>query len=390
MQRIFVGALLFFALSIPITHATSLAFPDVYGDDDYAEAVSYVFDQHIIKGYADGLFRPGRTLNRAEFAKMLVLTLGKTKEVEACTNKAKNIFSDVTLSDWFAPYVCAASSLQFIEGNPDNTFNPSGKLNVAEAATMLARAFNLSLKYEKNPIWFAPAIHALSDASALPMSLETPYSLVTRAQAADMLWRLKTNQRDKISWKSTDFLASKCDFENSEPSDGIDMEEVRRTWIAWTNETRALESIPRIHENHALNWTATQWSRLSRESGAMSHKRDGQEAYYDYALITDWFKKRDVEFALVNRSTYSESIGWGYYKCSSSDCTADFLKALRSTYDMYLREKNQASRPHYGSIVRPEFTQIGVGIAVDQATKKFYVTTHYATSITSSPSPVCM
>lgn len=55
--------------------AVSKIFPDVPSDAWYAWAVRDLSDVGIIKGYADGTFRPSEKVNRAEMAVMLAQTI---------------------------------------------------------------------------------------------------------------------------------------------------------------------------------------------------------------------------------------------------------------------------------------------------------------------------
>jgi hypothetical protein len=170
---------------------------------------------------------------------------------------------------------------------------------------------------------------------------------------------------------------------------GVDLKEVRRVWLSWTNAERTIGGLKPFTANPQLDRSAVTWSRFSRDRGEMSHKRDGQTAYYDYAIITKWFQNLGLTFRNTNRMTYSESIGYGPYNCSQEVCTQKLISSLRSTFDFYLKEKNRKSRPHYGAIVNTEFKIQGMGIAIDPDAKRYYVTIHYATAITSKAIPIC-
>jgi hypothetical protein len=192
---------------------------------------------------------------------------------------------------------------------------------------------------------------------------------------------------------SVTFAASpriaRCVPSQDEVIAGVDLKEVRRVWLSWTNAERKIGGLKPFTANQQLDHSAVTWSKFSRDKGEMSHKRDRQTAYYDYAIITKWFANLGLTFQNRNRMTYSESIGYGPYNCSQEVCTQKLISSLRSTFDFYLKEKNQKSRPHYGAIVNPEFKIQGMGIAIDPKAQRYYVTTHYATAITSKPSPIC-
>ncbi len=66
-----------------------------------AAAIQTLVSKGIATGYPDGTFQPDATLTRAQFLKLLVLTLGLKPSASATP------FADVAPSDWFAPYVAA-------------------------------------------------------------------------------------------------------------------------------------------------------------------------------------------------------------------------------------------------------------------------------------------
>jgi|GEM_PF-1840314 len=101
----------------------------------------------IIHGNPDGTLKPKKTINRAEVAKVLVLTFG-FKEPENCTNT----FSDVPNEDWYHDYVKIIHCNGIVQGtsNEDGTltgkFEPSRHTNRAEAVKMIFKSIELYLK----------------------------------------------------------------------------------------------------------------------------------------------------------------------------------------------------------------------------------------------------
>ena len=98
-----------------------------------------------------------------------------------------------------------------------------------------------------------------------------------------------------------------------------------------------------------------------------------------------WFESLGLEFKNIGGITYTENIGWGPYSCSEEDCTEELEDALRSTFDFFMSEAGQAYRPHYNSVMNNGFKEMGLGIAVDERAKRYYVTVHYGTQIVSGP-----
>lgn len=388
-------------LTFIIAHAVAAqgatpSFPDVPPSAPYAHAIEYLRGTDIIAGYNDGTFRPERTVNRAEFMKILVKLLLDQTEIDACTSRDRSHFRDVPQGSWFAPYVCAAKQRGMIDGykNPSdtsqagNTFHPANTINIAEASSILARAFHLELPPDDPEPWYSAPIRALSDAHAIPPDVQAAGEALTRGVLAEMLWRLQEKITDQPTAESASILATTCAWvDDSIP--GVDVQEVRRVWVSWLNSVRAALNIAPLTQSKQLNRTATMWSESARNAGGITHKRPGYTAYYDYRGIESWFASLDIQFENVKSTTFTENIGWGVFQCNRDDCTQDLLSAMRSTFDFYMSEKGKPSAPHYNSMVQRQFRLIGTGIVVDKAAGRYYLTTHYGTAITSNPDPVC-
>ena len=176
-------------------------FPDVRPDDPFASSIAVMKERKIIQGYPDGSFQPERTVNRAEFLKMMLDTIGFSPiglEFYAC-------FSDV-FNQWFAPYVCVAKRNQWVEGYSDGSFRPESTVNRAEAVVIAQRILQLSDGNERSAFtdipedsWFSSAVFALAQNDLLPFTgrLFSPASGMQRAEVAGLLDRFLQNQEEK-------------------------------------------------------------------------------------------------------------------------------------------------------------------------------------------------
>ncbi|MBD3330216.1 hypothetical protein GF354_01650 [Candidatus Peregrinibacteria bacterium] len=112
-------------------------FPDVGMDHPNRDAIFGLANMGIIKGYPDGTFKPDGDINRAELTKMVtlmrVVTIPQVEDYNNC-------FPDVA-SEWFAPYVCYAKNVGWIQGYPDGTFKPAQNVNRAEALKIILNAW---------------------------------------------------------------------------------------------------------------------------------------------------------------------------------------------------------------------------------------------------------
>lgn len=349
----------------------------------YREAIEYVQNQGIVKGYSDGTYKPDAPINRAEFSKILMETIlggAPTKVSPSC-------FPDIEEDMWFEPYVCEAKKRKILNGYPDGTFGGTKNINIAESAKILVNSFSIAFsETNTTSYWYAPYIIALNDQHNLPTSITLANQALTRGEMAEMIMRIKTGTKTKPSLTACDLIQELCP-ENSfsgygdELIEKVDMAKVRVNWLAWNNSERMKEGLHAYKYNNTLNKTAYLWSKYAKEIGEMSHKRPGQEAYYDYNMIKEWFRNLGVEFENVSTVTFTENIGWGPYSCSSADCTQTLIDNIRSTFDFYMAEKTKADRPHYNSVMNKYFKEIGLGIVIDSAQKKYYLTVHYGTKI---------
>ena len=202
-----------FATLVPTSFAGKI-FTDVEYGDSNADAIEYLKNKGVVVGYDDGSYGPERTINRAEFLKIVMELLGINAEGFA------NCFKDVT-TQWFAPYICKAKALGLVDGYPDGYFRPDWDINLVEAAKIVIEAFNIDTSDTFDDTWFQKFIIALEHNSAIPVSIDEFVSLVTRGEMAEMVWRLKANIHYKTT-KTYEWLDT-----GVEPgSDGEDLESI--------------------------------------------------------------------------------------------------------------------------------------------------------------------
>ncbi|MBR5152852.1 MAG: S-layer homology domain-containing protein [Clostridia bacterium] len=108
-------------------------FSDLSGVSWAEKAIVSLFEKGIVNGTGYGTFEPGRSVNREEFVKMLILAIGAYDETAVCE------FADADTKAWYYPYVASAYQKGIVTGYADNTFGIGGSLSREEAATMLAR-----------------------------------------------------------------------------------------------------------------------------------------------------------------------------------------------------------------------------------------------------------
>lgn len=160
----------------------------------------------------------------------------------------------------------------------------------------------------------------------------------------------------------------------------VDYTIVRTKWLEKHNTARAKQWINDLESNYKLNKTAQTWANYLAENNIPSgstHKRNKTDSYYDYNKILNRFESQNVLFIDTGSTAFSENIGYGYYKaCTSDDCTEKLLHATQSTRDFFIGEYSR-NWPHYRALMSTNFGQIGIGIARNQNTKRYYVVVHY-------------
>jgi uncharacterized protein YkwD len=357
----------------------------LYTDLDLAQsenaAIKYITDKEIVEGYPDGSFKPENTVSRAEFTKIIVNSFNINLKPDP---KELNCFTDVTDLDWFAPYVCYAKNEKIVEGYPNGQFKPAQEISLVEALKIVYEANPNNPTLEPETEWYQSYLNYFTQKNYIPESISSPFQKITRRELAEIVYRNLTQNTNFKSPSYDELTQTTCQSDNSAIASNVDAERVRQTWLDWSNQVRSDLGLQLLNLNDSLNFTATEWSNISKERGYIDHKRDGQTAYYDFKLITNWFTELGIEFENINSTTFTETIGWEYYTCeSSSDCTQGVIDAINSSFEFIMSEKNKASRPHYNSLINPNFSQLGLGIALDPNTKKYYLTAHYGTELTT-------
>ena len=115
-----VAVVLVLAMAVPASAASQ--FTDIDGSP-YEAAIDNLASMQVVGGYADGTFRPDNPLQRQQFAKMAVLTLGYP-----VTAADVSTFTDTPAAStrnnplYPGSYVAVAATNHIILGYPDNTF----------------------------------------------------------------------------------------------------------------------------------------------------------------------------------------------------------------------------------------------------------------------------
>jgi len=146
-----------------------------------AAGLSILTSLGAIEGNPDGTFQPDRTLNRAEFVKIV---LSSTPDVRVSGSDADNCFPDVHIEDWFSKYICLAKVRDVVGGYPDGLFHPADPVNYAEALKILGELYGYTAEVTLDSPWYEMYAQAAKDHKTdLPINMSYDHFL-TRGQMA--------------------------------------------------------------------------------------------------------------------------------------------------------------------------------------------------------------
>ncbi|MDX9970579.1 MAG: beta-propeller domain-containing protein [Candidatus Gracilibacteria bacterium] len=188
---VLISVMFIFALFAQNVNSESKADPfmDVSSESEFYSAIWDLKDSGVVQGYADGTFKPENSINRAEFTKILVLASKRTVS-------GLNCFDDVN-EQWYAPYICTAKEAGLVDGYSDGKFRPEQDINFAEASKIISNTFGL-IKEDTDPNqWFKNYVLSLEDYSAIPTSVLSFDKKITRAEMAEMMYRVKNGYTQK-------------------------------------------------------------------------------------------------------------------------------------------------------------------------------------------------
>jgi carboxyl-terminal processing protease len=194
-------ALIFGSLTLFLLPSTAFAsFSDVDSSNKYYDAIIKLQQEGVIKGYADGTFKPENQVSRAELLKMAFSHVGYTAP-DAWT---ETHLLDVPAASWFAPYVQKGLDLGIISATPSQpNFYPAAPITKVEALKIIMALEGIPATYATNdaPLSFddvkptSPYAYIVraADNSGLFTTADSryfrPYTLLTRGETAEFLYR---------------------------------------------------------------------------------------------------------------------------------------------------------------------------------------------------------
>jgi hypothetical protein len=188
--------------------ANTSTFSDVSSSYWASGSIDVLAGAAVMNGMSDGTFAPEAGVTRAQFAKMLALTLGLQPASATATSTAAASssasapmpFSDVPVGAWYTPYVEAVFQAGLMQGTTATTFAPDALVTRDQMAVLITRALKLSgtatlafTDAAQIEPWAASGVQAAVAAGYLtgyPDGTFRPLAPLTRAQAASVLARV--------------------------------------------------------------------------------------------------------------------------------------------------------------------------------------------------------
>jgi len=169
---------------VPLTHNNSIS-------------ITYLKKHGVIGGYADGTFQPKKDVNRAELLKILIEASAEDFVASAHDTEC---FTDVPKGEWFTPYVCYAKNKNWVKGYYDGSFGPSKTVSKVEAIKIILEAYGFDIPESATNIpftdvsqsqWFAPYLQIAHDREILEeeSGVFSPQKGMSRAGVSENIYR---------------------------------------------------------------------------------------------------------------------------------------------------------------------------------------------------------
>ena len=161
-NKLLVALMLISIIALYSFASATEIFSDLPKDHWSYNYVYSMVNTGIIKGYEDGTFRPGGNITKAEFAKILTEAFSLST-----SGSATYEFEDVAETDWFYPYVNAASKYLTAYKQGDKlTFAPNSQAIREDMTVAMVMAMG-----KQNASYDESVLNKFSDVSKISPNL---------------------------------------------------------------------------------------------------------------------------------------------------------------------------------------------------------------------------
>ncbi len=187
------------ALVVPPPTASPAEFSDVPQDYWARPFIAALAQRGIVKGFADGTFRPDQPVSRSEYA-ALIETIFQSQTVQNPI-----AFKDIVSGFWAAPAIDTAVQTGFLKGYPEGIFQPGQPIPRIQVLTSLVNGLQISQpsapadvvkRYRDNseiPAWAVPVAAAATQKGMVvnypDQDVLNPKRPATRAEVSTLLYQ---------------------------------------------------------------------------------------------------------------------------------------------------------------------------------------------------------
>ncbi len=197
LSTFLTGALVFSSVSpaLAVTPTTERAA--------YQVAISYVQERGILSPMSDGLMHAELPISRQDIVVSVVRDVYKNDIRPDCFDRISgelpstflHLFTDVSLSNAQAKEICVGMFVGLVEGQKDGSFVPQASANLVDVAKVVTKAYGIaplpSLRIQSGIPWHEPFWFALAKRNAIPETVKSRSSMLTRGEFAEILYRIK-------------------------------------------------------------------------------------------------------------------------------------------------------------------------------------------------------
>lgn len=204
-------AVLIVLIFIPTAFA-QITFTDIDAQELYPDAIQFLYNNKIVKGYDDGTFRPQNTINRAEMVKIIAEAELKYNGFSSDfleNYSSSNCFTDVPTYEWYTKYVCYGKEQGWVIGYENGKyFKPENNVTFVEALKITFEGFDLSY-VETSPVWYRGLVETASLSNYIPFDVHDNDNF-KRNQMADLITRILKHKEGQ--WSLDAYLGSRKDI----------------------------------------------------------------------------------------------------------------------------------------------------------------------------------
>lgn len=189
MKKILITLSLLSSLTLPLSLSATeptLPFTDVAIEDNYYDAIVWLYDMEVIQGNPDGTFEPDKSINRAAALKIILETF--VDDLPDDSN-LELPFPDVTKEDWFHKYISYSFEEGIVQGFPDGNFYPHETINLPATLKIIFEIKGIGTKEDPEKTWAEDLIDTALHNKWITET-ESEEMVMTRAKLAEIAYRV--------------------------------------------------------------------------------------------------------------------------------------------------------------------------------------------------------